>query len=384
MFYDQHKDELSTMYTYVINACITASAHVPNTSSYSNKVIPGYNDNELREDALSWHHFWNINIYTYSGMHGVTRARYHREIRHLKKNAVNIKMHKMSDAIMSDKTRDFWSEIRTLKVHNTVISNSIDGYNDNYDIMNVFRETFMSLYNSVPYDKCEMLKIKSIIKTRIDTYNIHYNISINDVIDAVMHLKSGKSDGNEGLNSDSCIHGTNKLYAILALLFTSLLLHGYSPDSMILGTMIPIPKDTRTSLCDSSNYRTIALSSMFSKVLNWVILMKEQSSLLSSKLQFGFKKGLSSTQCTYSLLETIDYYNYKKSGVFVLLLDAWKAFDRVNYCNLFTNLLKCDVSQLVLRLLLYMYANQTLCVRWGHALSNLFSVKNCVKQGGVL
>ena len=104
---------------------------------------------------------------------------------------------------------------------------------------------------------------------------------------------------------------------------------------MILGTMIPIPKDKRTSLCDSSNYRAIALSSMFSKVLDWVILMK----------------GLSTVQCTYSLLETIDYYNYNKSSVFVLLLDVSKAFDRINYCKLFTDLLKRDVSPLVLRLL---------------------------------
>ena len=51
------------------------------------------------------------------------------------------------------------------------------------------------------------------------------------------------------------------------------LLHGYSPDSMILGIIIPIPKDKRTSLCDSSNYRAIALSSMFSKVLDWIILL---------------------------------------------------------------------------------------------------------------
>ena len=59
-----------------------------------------------------------------------------------------------------------------------------------------------------------------------------------------------------------------------ALLFTSFLLHGYSPNSMILGTMIPIPKDKRTSLCDYSNYRAIALSSMFRKVLDWIIFMK--------------------------------------------------------------------------------------------------------------
>ena len=99
------------------------------------------------------------------------------------------------------------------------MSNSIDGCNDNDDIMNVFREKYMSLYNSVPYDECEMSKIKSIIETCIDTCNINYNISINDVID--LNLKSGKSDGNEGLNSDHFIHGTKKLHAILALLFTS-------------------------------------------------------------------------------------------------------------------------------------------------------------------
>ena len=51
------------MYNYVINACMTASVHIPKTSLHSNNVIPGWNDNaqKLREDALSWHHFWNIN-----------------------------------------------------------------------------------------------------------------------------------------------------------------------------------------------------------------------------------------------------------------------------------------------------------------------------------
>ena len=61
----------------------------------------------------------------------------------------------------------------------------------------------MSLYNSVPYDKCEKPKMNSIIETRIDTCNINYNIYINDVIHAVMHLKSGKSDGNEGLHTNT-------------------------------------------------------------------------------------------------------------------------------------------------------------------------------------
>ena len=119
----------------------------------------------------------------------------------------------------------------------------------------------MSLYNSVPYDEYEMLKIKSFIENLL----MHVTSTITFLQnDGVMHLKSGESDGNEGLNSDHFIHGTNKLYAILVLLFTSFVLHGYSPDSMILGTMNPISKDKRTSLWDSSSYRAIVLRSMFS------------------------------------------------------------------------------------------------------------------------
>ena len=54
---------------------------------------------------------------------------------------------------------------------------------------------------------------------------------------------------------------------------------------------------------------------------------------MEQKIQFGFKKGISTTQCTHSLLEIVDYYNYNKSDVFVIMFDASKAFDRVKYCK---------------------------------------------------
>ena len=62
---------------------------------------------------------------------------------------------------------------------------------------------------------------------------------------------------------------------------------------MIMGTMIPIPRNRKHSLCNSSNYRAIALSSILSKILDWVILIKEESALFSSHFQFVFKKGMS-------------------------------------------------------------------------------------------
>ena len=121
----------------------------------------------------------------------------------------------------------------------------------------------------------------------------------------------------------------------LSIIFTLILSHSFTSDSLILGTMIPIPKDKKKSCCSSSNYRAIALSSILNKILDWIILLNEHKSLSSSPLQFGFRKGLSTTQCTHSLLEIVDYCNYTKSDVFVLMLDASKAFDRVRYYKLF-------------------------------------------------
>ncbi len=64
--------------------------------------------------------------------------------------------------------------------------------------------------------------------------------------------------------------------------------------------------------------------------------------------------------------------------------DASKAFDRVQYCKLFNELVNRNISPLVLRLLLNMYTKQQLQVRWGNAMSQQFTVCNGVKQGGVL
>ncbi len=45
----------------------------------------------------------------------------------------------------------------------------------------------------------------------------------------------------------------------------------------------------------SDNFRAIAISSIFGKVLDWIILINEQKSLCTSNLQFGLKEGVSTT-----------------------------------------------------------------------------------------
>ncbi|CAL4144648.1 unnamed protein product, partial [Meganyctiphanes norvegica] len=88
--------------------------------------------------------------------------------------------------------------------------------------------------------------------------------------------------------------------------------------------------------------------------------------------------------CTFMVLETIEYYKSRGSNVHVVLLDASKAFDRVNYIKLFDKLLSKGMCPLTVRLLLNMYTKQKLQVKWNNRLSSKFDVTNGVRQGGVL
>ena len=114
--------------------------------------------------------------------------------------------------------------------------------------------------------------------------------------------------------------------------------HGLSPDSMLNGTMIPIPKGKGKAIICSDNYRAITLNSISCKVFDWIVLLKENKILRSSDLQFGFKEHASTTQCTFAMNEVISYHNSKGSDVFVVFLDATKAFDHIDFCKLFRKL----------------------------------------------
>ena len=65
-------------------------------------------------------------------------------------------------------------------------------------------------------------------------------------MNAIKRLKPGKKDGSFNL-SDHIIKGCIRLFTLLSLLFTSMLIHGHCPKSMLLGSMVPIPKKNGTT-----------------------------------------------------------------------------------------------------------------------------------------
>ena len=118
--------------------------------------------------------------------------------------------------------------------------------------------------------------------------------------------------------------------------------------------------------------------------MDWVIIHSCKEALKTSDYQFGFKPAHCTSQCTFVVNETIQYYVNGGSHVYTMLLDASQAFDRVNYIKLFTLLLNKGLCPLVCRLLAMQYTGQSASIKWGETFSPSFPISNGVKQGGVL
>ena len=205
-----------------------------------------------------------------------------------------------------------------------------------------------------------------------------------DIDSCMLFVKPGKSAGSCGYSSDHIIHGSYLLRSHITSLFNVMISHGFAPMDFRLSTLIPIPKNKRMSRNDSDNYRAIALSSILGKMLDHLLLVKYDDVVNTSDMQYGIKKKHGTTQCTFVVNEITQYYLNNDSNVYVTLLDASKAFDRVNYVKLFRLLKSRKLPSIILRFLVVLYTNQSIRVQWGSSISNICSVSNGVKQGGVL
>ena len=70
----------------------------------------------------------------------------------------------------------------------------------------------------------------------------------------------------------------------------------------------------------------------------------------------------------------IKYYNLYNSPVYSCFLDASKAYDRVHHWALFKKLFKRSISVIIVRILMFMYSKQEICIKWGNESPTCFTI----------
>ena len=121
------------------------------------------------------------------------------------------------------------------------------------------------------------------------------------------------------------------------------------------------------------------------KILNHIIIERPSEARKTSHYQYGFKPNSSTVLCSTMANEIVQYYTENGGKpVYVLLLDASKAFDKVAFNVLFNELRNKSMCASITKLLYYMYTNQVCTVKCVNELSDCFNVSNSVKQEGVI
>jgi hypothetical protein len=134
-----------------------------------------------------------------------------------------------------------------------------------------------------------------------------------------------------------------------------MLIHCHVPKTFMETILVPIVKDKRESVTDENNYRPIALTSIFSKLFESIILNKYKDLLETSKHQFGFKNKHGTDMAAFLLKSVIDVYMSNSSPVYCIydILIRQRRLTASISVGLFTKLLHRKIPIIIIRVLFF-------------------------------
>ena len=389
-------ESIQQEYDDISNCISVASTSLPRGSTGVEKDWWSPALTQLRNQSIDIHALW---IWEGRPRQGPTfherlrvRAAYKHSIRVAKKAPKLAVWNKLHTAMANEDTVSFWKWWRDIYANGkNKVAPVVNGQTTKEGIASAFQDAFGK--NSEPNNIEKVHLLDSDFHTKYERFSqnhthncdcAHYNITLENMIDAVYSMKQGKCPDDDGFQAEHFQNAPLILFLRLTTLFNHMMSHSFVPMQFRFGTLIPIIKDKNGNISDTSNYRGITISPMISKVFEHVLRDKFSQHLTSSSYQFGFKKKTSTNHALFSLRETVNYYIDNGSRVFCSFLDASKAFDRVVHSGLFSKLIDRNAPKCFIDILIVWYDGLQCRVRWDGFLGQWFSVTAGVRQGGVL
>ena len=381
---------IETSYEYIPLSSRTKSSEKSKNVSQS---LPGWRENvaPLKSDSLSWHAIWiSAGRPTSGSLYQVmchARRKYHVAVKQAKRLAGTAKA---KDLLAASEAGDIalMKELKkTLSSKSTSqsVPECLDGKVTHDAILERFRECYQELYNSAGTDVA-MGHIKERLHGLITASSAKEVEKVTGAIvkSACAKMKPGKMDVTEAYSSDVLLHGPDVLFDLLAGVFRSYLTHGTVTLQVLSCAFLPLFKGGLKNPAKFDSYRAIAGASQLLKLFEYVILIIWGDDLDTDSMQFGFKAGVSTTQCSWLVNEVTTYFMRRGTAVAACLLDCSKAFDMCRFDKLFSKLINKGLPPIVIRVLIFIYEEQIGWVKLAGKRSSSFGLTNGTRQGSVL
>ena len=291
-----------------------------------------------------------------------------------------IRADKYAKSLLDKDILSFWKHIRKSNNARVPLATTIGGITGENEIAEMWQDHYKSILSSVKTNSRQQFVTNKLSSIRGESILF----STSDINVALHSLKSGKSCGVDGLATEHFLFAHRITHVFLSLLFNTFIIHGYLPADFMKTAIVPIIKNKTGDTSNKNNYRPIALVTAASKLFEICILEILETYLITHDHQFGFKAKHSTDMCIFTVKTLVKYYTDQMTPVYTCLLDASKAFDRVNHWTLFAKLIETGAPLLIVRVLLFWYQKQQVCIKWGNSCSTYFTICNGVRQGGIL
>ena len=367
------------------------NTHANNNNNNNNKkynVIPGWNRNvkylykNYRVDFVNWvrggRNRYSLEFFEMQTSRKLFKTAL-KECKSNKKTEVAISIAEKYD---NKNSKGFWNDIRKNKKIEKK-SAVIDGVTDEKQIINDMTDAFSS---ECCHDESDSVLEKDLIKdllNRIKNERCFYiNTSVESLKKHILLLSTGT--GHDNIHAKFLKCASDDFLLCISIFLNSCFAHGHFPGRMLEGIIKPIIKNASGNCTDSKNYRPIMQSSCILKLVELYLQDVLLEKLTFNKRQFGYTKGMSTSEATFVLKETIYQQFSKGESTYALFIDLSKAFDNINHFKLGKILLKRNIPPDLVWIILKFLRNQKSILKWGNNYGEPRNIDRGSRQGGIL
>ena len=211
-------------------------------------------------------------------------------------------------------------------------------------------------------------------------------VDITHIDESIKKIKEDRAPGVDGITANMLKLSSLAFRTKLTELVNEIIQEGEVPESLLIGKMTLI--DKKEPSLQVGKKRPLCVSSVMLNVITKILHTRMDKICeregFYGEVQYGFRKGKSTSDCVFMLLAAIRKAKKKRQVLTIAFCDIAKAYDSVNRELLYTKLDSIGFGGKIKRLIQSMYYNDSVQVKIGTGLSSPLWFTRGVKQGCVL